>query len=266
MYWYSDSVSKSALLTCAGGIASRAASRDRGQHPRAAGEQRGADSDAGPRGDDRPLSPDPRDQDQRREEGPDEAAGGRQRVQPSRDAPGLLHGLQGEPHQERSRRAERCHRDREQRERGEEGPDDRSDRDRVDSLDRPAQQRSRGERRHRERRRRDEQDRRQHPRLRPPVGQPTAEPVPEREVREGQPDDVRPHHRRGAEVRREQARSRDLRREGGTSDQERDETEPHTGVLARSRARGDVLAPDPATRSARPARRRPSRPALPAAR
>ena len=95
----------------------------------------------------------------------------------------------------------------------------------------------------RDRARRDEHDPAEEPRLGPAVGHLPAQPVPDREIQEDEPDDVRPDDRRAAEVGREQPRGRDLGGEGGGAGREDDDP---------SRAR-------PTEAPARPARQRPRR-------
>ncbi len=74
----------------------------------------------------RAPSPDRRDQHERGEERPEQAAHRRERVEPPGDGAGVPDVLDTEPHRERRDHAEQDHRRREEREHGEEGADRRA--------------------------------------------------------------------------------------------------------------------------------------------
>ena len=80
---------------------------------------------------------------------------------------------------------------------------DDADRKRIETVERAVQERSCRERRRREQERCSKQDLAEQLRLRPRVGRSAAEPVPEREKREHQPDHIRPDHVRASEVGRD---------------------------------------------------------------
>ena len=112
---------------------------DRHNHPHAAGKQRGAEADRRRRGDERPLRPDPGDRDQRREEGPGQAAGSRERIQAAGHAASLVDMVEREPDEVRSGRTERRDGERKQRQCGEERSDDHAGREGVEPVRRPTQ-------------------------------------------------------------------------------------------------------------------------------
>ena len=167
-------------------------------------EERGGEREQRCRAEQRPLRSHERDRDQRRHEGAEERAGSGERVEATR------HGSRGcdvgdrEADREGRDHPERDDGRREQEEDGEERADHGARGGVVEIPDRRVEKRPGDERcdRHPDRRR--ENDQAEQARLRPPVGEASAEPVAEGERGEHDPDQVRPDDRRRAEVGREQ--------------------------------------------------------------
>ena len=203
---------------------------DRDESGQQAGDDEvaGAEQEAGrereERGDDeeRSLRAERGDENERREERPQERAGGRERVQPSRDRAGGLDGRDREPDRERRHHPEQDDRRRAQEQHRDEAPHHGSDRRLVEPFDGQIEERLGDERDRRHAERGPEDDEAEQRRVGPAVGDAPAEPVSERERGEDDPDEVRPDDRGRAEVRGEQTRRRDLGREradAGAEDQ-----------------------------------------------
>ena len=170
----------------------------------------------------RALRPYRGNQHERGQEDAEERTGGRQRVETARDRACRRDRRDGEADRERRDHAEQDDSRRAEEEHGEEAPDDRARRRGVEAVDREVEERLGCEGNHGDAERRGEHDEAEEPRLRPPVREASAEPVAESERPEDDPDQVRPHDRRRAEVRREEPRRGDLRRERadpGTEDE-----------------------------------------------
>ena len=161
----------------------------------------------------RPLRPDRGDEDERRQERAEQRSRGRERVETPGDLAGRRDARHGEPDRERRDHAEQDDGRRAEQEHREEAPDDGPCRRLVEPVDRDVEERTGDERDRSHEHRRGEHDVAEERRLGPPVGDPPAEPVADRQRREDDADEVRPHDRRGAEIGGEQPRGGDLGRE-----------------------------------------------------
>ncbi len=188
--------------------------KDGGDEEPAAAEHGGAckRNDRG-RDQQRPLGADNRNQDERGEERPEQAADRRERVEPAGDLARVPHVVDREPHRERGDHPEQDHRRREQHQDGEEGSDRRAGRDLVEALHRHVQKRSRRKRSYCDEGSSGEDDDAEQTPFGPSVDQSASEPVPERERRKHEPDHVGPNDRGAAVVGREQPRRGDLGRQ-----------------------------------------------------
>ena len=117
------------------------------EEPATAHEDARRDGEDDGRADERPLGADERDQHKGAEECPGQAAGGRERIQASRDLSRLGDAVEREAERERRHRPQCRDRDGEEGDRGEERTDDGSDRERVEALHGDLEKRPRGERR-----------------------------------------------------------------------------------------------------------------------
>ena len=151
---------------------------------------------------------------------------GRDRVQPPGHRSRLLDAPHREPQRVGRHRPEQQNRRRDEHEDADERADEGPRGDRVQRVDRRAQERPGRERNRREQGRRAEHEAAEPLEGRVAIGQAAAEPVAGGQRDEHGRDRVRPHDRRGAEVRREQARRRDLGAQAGRADDEDHELEP----------------------------------------
>ena len=161
------------------------------------GQDRGGDEQG-------PLRADQRDQDQRGDKRADERARGGERVEAPRGPARLADVVEREPDRERRDRTEQDDRGREEQEHGEERADDRAVGRAVETLDGEIEEGPGGERDEGHDQPCRDDERPEQAGLRPPVGEPPAQPVPDRERGEHEPDQVRPDDRRRAEVRGQQ--------------------------------------------------------------
>ena len=161
-----------------------------------------------------------RDQHKRGEQGADQAARGRQRVEAAGHAARLFDVRDGQPDRPGRHRAEQQHRHGHQHQNGQQGPDERAGRDLVERLDRHVEQRVRGERHQREQPGRQQAEQAEPAHVRVAVREAPAQPVADRERHQHDPDGVGPHDRGGAEVRSEQPDRGDLGAQRSRSDHE----------------------------------------------
>ena len=163
------------------------------------------------------------DGDERGEKRAEQAADGRERVEPARHRARVAHVVDPSRIAKGATMPEQGHGRREEREHGEERAERGSRGDLIEPVDGHVQERAGSERHGRDQHRSGEDDAAEHTGLRAPVGQPAAEPVPDRERREHEPDHVRPHDRRAAVVGRDEARGPDLgrKRSGPGAEDER---------------------------------------------
>ena len=158
----------------------------------------------------RAPSPDRRNQHERGEERPEQAAHRRERVQPPGDGACVPDVLDAEPHRERRDHAEQDHRRGEEREHGEEGADRRSGGDLVEPLHRDVEERPCRKGNDRDQHSCGDHDAAEDARARVAVRHLSAQPVADGERGEDEADDVRPDDRRAPVVGREQPGGGDL--------------------------------------------------------
>jgi hypothetical protein len=178
-------------------------------------------------GEKRPARPDRRDQDERGEERPEEAADRGQRVELPGHGPRVAHVVDRQPDREGSDHPEqgqcRC----EEREHGEERADRGTGRHLVETVHGNVEERPGRERDDGDQYGPDDDDPTQHARARMPVRDLPADPVADREGREHEADDVRPDDGRAPVVGREEARGADLGRQCSGSGAEHERVQGH---------------------------------------
>ncbi len=190
------------------------------------------DDEHEPERDERAARADERDEQQRGGPGPEQAADGRDRVEPPGHPARLRDVGDGEPERVRRDRAGDEDRGRDEDRHAEQRSDERARRDRVERVGGDAEEGVGDERHDREQQAREQHDPVEPGARRVAVGELAAVPVADRQRDEHDPDRVRPHDRRGAEVRREQARGRDLGAEDAEADREDDKGQRWLGETA----------------------------------
>ena len=200
-------------MTAPGGSASSAPSAAASASHRSAEQRRTGNGEHHGAREQGALRTDQRDRHQRGQESAQQAADGRDRIEPPGDGPRGLDPLQPEPDREGRHHPEQDDRRSEQDQHAEERADRRTGGHLVEPFDREVEEGPGDERDHGDEHRRRDHQPAEDARVRPAVGEPPAQPVAERERGQDEADHVRPDDRRVAEVRSQQPRSGDFGRE-----------------------------------------------------